>query len=1502
MSESENHIPYFSTIYNLYLSAPNASKPEILKALISYGHFPDLIKYLNQIWFLTSITPKIATQNMEFLINYFQKADEEKVDVDFGNLSELAQFLIRIFYQKAQPSNFNSYGDFLYKIFTIIKELDMKPIYEILIKCSIESILFPLTVFGVVNTEYNSKIIKLLFSLSSKLQNWIESFIYIISHPIQNFDRHSQKIIKKIEELLNDSTIITDSKLRILYASTKSLNNDQIKKLFENFYGPILKNISPKITAEGVSYIFKVAGAYYKVMIPEKNSKDSACIETVLNPLFDNSLPFFFNSPEVEKEAIEFASLLDSDTLQRFIFPIIEDSSFIRASLFFISHFPSEKTIHVLFKPISNHVYLSAQREAIIYFLCHFTCPPHHLSVAFAILKSTDLEENAAIDHIIDTNANLYCLSVIKYITFCIDDIEKVIHFSDIFLKKKTIPIVSAPKHLNHSVLTLSVHFFGYKKHVKSISALICYLKACKQNGEKSDRDKTFDYFTCYNDESHVWPNFIHDALTTDDEWREELCNLSLQRLGKQEFQQCIILAAISKDPMILHNSTLLLIKDIKMMQILFIASSTNWEKETLNEIKSIVNEYSKEQEESSKRGFFASLFSRSSTSENSYKPKIDLFTVVLNLFPAITQVLPYSNSLFDLLFTVFPADQKPQYMTLTCKAILSICQLIKEGEREIIHSIIDRLCNSNLSMCDYSVFENTLVKTLSVNQSMTEELALKIASLYISFVLKKQISDDSLFEETFLSDYYGDLTLNAFTKVLLSQLSKNEDNEHIFICFGRMLKLVSMKKITYFQRFDHILISNLYSNSNTIRKICFRSLNLIEQLNISQEDIDKIVKINSTDSNISNESLLYFRLNNSKHFVNSLAKKFAYKSSIILNELLLNHFANTSYNNQVSILIFFNETLSLYGNQYIDDNNNSLLSLFFKLIRKLENLNDSKVLNNSYTEVLISLAKLNSLNFITLILEQTSFLILNEYHLSVLYNIDSFIPLFIDTLINLSKTDKLPSVEVINRATQILLILAEQKEGPGFKYHDDFILLFIILLCLTSATLTKWTSSFKNQHFKSLTSLFVKFSSLPKEETIKFSESYLNSMNEGGIVNNSNKFQLYFNTLKIIQMLLERTDFEPSLLDKLNDTILNFLKYFLIAIKMKISNELFECYFKILLKEFEEKTFVTENLPTILFYLADSLNIERLKELRKNDKEKLQIIFNASLHFFDDYSKNHKVESSLQTVTKEETLISAKKRNTSLSFISLSNPSSVLFNSTIKLNSILFMRIVLVLDKKFVKSKLNEILKAMNIFILFDPSILCLAELSAVLIKIIKTHPDPNLFISYVNIIILKMSTSTISSKVESRQIACYFLSHLINVTQSGENNNNNADDDNADENVNDDGLELNDDIEFGPLFLKLASMYVEIDKSKKRYVELAKSVVDVAYSEPNKERFSLKELERIAAAVRPLTEKSDDQNLNEKEIILKFVDFLRTIATLCNVELLNHIINLITEFTSFL
>ena len=94
---------------------------------------------------------------------------------------------------------------------------------------------------------------------------------------------------------------------------------------------------------------------------------------------------------------------------------------------------------------------------------------------------------------------------------------------------------------------------------------MISYLKSCKENNKQEKDGQMFDFESSYNDESHIWPNFIHNALTTDDEWREELCNLSLQRLGKQEFPQCIILASISKDPMILHNSVLLLLKDPKI-------------------------------------------------------------------------------------------------------------------------------------------------------------------------------------------------------------------------------------------------------------------------------------------------------------------------------------------------------------------------------------------------------------------------------------------------------------------------------------------------------------------------------------------------------------------------------------------------------------------------------------------------------------------------------------------------------------------------------------------------------------------------------------------------------------------------------------------------------------------------------------------------------------------------------------------------------------------------
>ena len=231
MSDFEKHITYFSAIYSLYQSAPSASKPNILTSLINYGHFPAFIYYLNQIWFQANVTPKIATENMEFLITYFQQVNNAHVDVDFGKLSEFTRFIIRIIYQKPSPKSFKDYGEFLIFVFEKIKVLDMNSIFDVLIKCPLDYALFPLSVFGVVNLDFNSKVIKLLFSLietafqKEESKNiWIESFIMLLSHKIKGYEHNSAKIISQIGVLLSDSTITTDIKLRILYSSTKLYN------------------------------------------------------------------------------------------------------------------------------------------------------------------------------------------------------------------------------------------------------------------------------------------------------------------------------------------------------------------------------------------------------------------------------------------------------------------------------------------------------------------------------------------------------------------------------------------------------------------------------------------------------------------------------------------------------------------------------------------------------------------------------------------------------------------------------------------------------------------------------------------------------------------------------------------------------------------------------------------------------------------------------------------------------------------------------------------------------------------------------------------------------------------------------------------------------------------------------------------------------------------------------------------------------------------------------
>ena len=73
--------------------------------------------------------------------------------------------------------------------------------------------------------------------------------------------------------------------MKILYSITKSIKEHQLLELYKKFYATLLKNISPKTTSEGISYIFKVASEYYKILIPQNEKEKSK-----------NSIQLFFNS------------------------------------------------------------------------------------------------------------------------------------------------------------------------------------------------------------------------------------------------------------------------------------------------------------------------------------------------------------------------------------------------------------------------------------------------------------------------------------------------------------------------------------------------------------------------------------------------------------------------------------------------------------------------------------------------------------------------------------------------------------------------------------------------------------------------------------------------------------------------------------------------------------------------------------------------------------------------------------------------------------------------------------------------------------------------------------------------------------------------------------------------------------------------------------------------------------------------------------------------------
>ena len=1440
MNDPDQHQLYFSTFCELYHSNQKETRHQILLTMVKYGHFSSLLNYLRKCWFSGNISPKTATTNMEFFIDYVLTANDEKINIDYGPLADFAQFFFRMLCQKPTPSDFKKYNRFLFIVFDELKKYDINALFNVLIKCPFESALLPLSTFGVVAPNYSLKVIQLLFTLSATaIQKdsskiiWVEAFTLFISNVKEEIPSEMDKIVEMIQKILDDATVSIDQKLKLLFNLSNTIPAEKTSMIYDKFYPILLKNISPKITLDGIAYVFGVATQYY-------NMKDENHKSDVLEPLFINALPFFYNSPDgqIEEAAINFSKCLPEHLLQQWIFTIIDGSSFIRAALFFVSHFPNPNTLYVLFDRTYNPTYYNAQCEAIVYFLKHhkMVINLNYLLSVFKILKAENLN---VIDLIIDYDDKIYFETYIKaaiiFLHTCID-IHKIHHFADIFSKKKIIPIVEPPENINHSVLTLSVHFFGYKRSHAQIYALISYLKAC-HDCEKT-KLKEFNFLNVINDgKNKRWPNGVHDIITEDKDWCEQLFKLGLERLGKQEFQMCFVLAAISPDVSILHNSTLLLLKEKNLVPILYIAAATNWEKELFQELKNLISESSKTTDDSKLFSFstFSSLFKKQTPQvHQQLYQNVDIISIVLTIIETVSIYFQYSQMMLDVLFSAFPANQTSSLLSQSHKAVITVCKQMKN--REVIHSIIERMISTASNVTDFATFENALVIAINCNQSMTEDLAIKVSTVYLNMVIKNQISKDSKFEEAFFDKNYESITLTAFTKVFLELFNKPsiEENLEYFQSLQRALQIDS-KRLLIFQKYEHILVSNLFASNPNIRKIAQSSLIKIENLNDIQTLKDPTTNL-MTVANFYGGNHHFKAVQNLKPLIGSLMKRISFDKSKALSELLLNHFAQTSTNNRIAILLFIDHAVHNFTKRYLEEQG-KILELLFKAIKKT-NLKQDVVINNLYLDILTAFSNQDFSLLIPYLIEFTTFKTLNHSHIQVLSQNPSFISSFSDFLVSMinlhaprstqnasqNQVRQLP-VEIISRATQILLVLITVLDLK--RCNDDLILSLIIIICLTVQTYSKWTDSFRNQHIKILIKCIHKYCQLNILQMKKLSKK---------------KFSTQLDILSIIQQIFQRTGFGFQKLEKLKNTNFFYLIHFYEAVKLH-GNE-YNTYIDILIKDCQDSDFVIEVLPVLISYFADSMTIEKLKKLS------VEALTNFLLAIINSFKKN--------------IAISTKK------------------------NFLMFLRIIIVIDDEFVVKKVDELLKVMSYVTAKETDLISTEEFSTVLFKIVKLVPDPVVFLNNFNVIITKMAESLISSAGDQNKISRFFFDTIFAQKSTSiklQNQTNSS--------------KMNHD-DFQSIFSSLYSLYLAYDKnSPRRYIELASYVISAAEKRQQQafSKLTLNDNLLILAIMKPVVMFS---NTKAKDVCQQYISLLQNIASQSDPETFPKILEILEDFTS--
>ena len=1135
------HFQFFKAASELYFKVGAEKRPIIMKKLVMYGNFQEMIQSLSKLWFSSGKSLQDPSKCLEFFMKYVLTG--RKV-IDFGHLKEVSEFYFKLLELRAQPPSFPVYTKFLSVFMNVLKNYEHQKLFDRMIQLPYESALYPLVYFGTVAPEFNLKVCQILVDLSdvafkapvSRIA-WVEGFAYYISHKPDS-QVSKAKMQEIIEGLLGRAEISTELKVKLLYYSGAYFNKEVMLKMFDKFFVSMLKLLTHATAGEGMTYIFSIAILYYTI---------SENKQQVLDNVFKYAMPYFYDTPQIAVEATKFAKALKPEELKQGIAKLIESDQCIRARMFFVSRFPTPETVGVLFKSVS-HEYRSSQYQAMMYFMEEHEVPEEYLAFLFTLLKVNDFNY---LHKILQERPDVYCRAMLKYLQVCYET-DKLTSILDQLLEKKVLPVVDVP--LENVFLTTAVHYFGLRRMHDRIGSLLDYVVACH-----AKKTEEFDFEAAVNRGDRRWPNGVHDSLEGQKAWVEELCQFSLKRLEKQENQQCLALVAINADGTLLHNCALLLLKDEKLLTLLFCAAVTNDTRTALVELRRLLSDYTVGPAQ--KTGFFDALLKL-----QPFQPaSIQITPTVLNVLSQVATCLPFSQLLVDVLITAFPSDQPSSYLPASYRAVEAVCGRA-EG-REIIHHIIDRVCMKNKS-ADVNGFVSALTCALNHNQSLNEEIALKVAELFASLVAQQRVPKKCGFEAAFCDPNYGEVPCNLYVKQLEAHILKDEKNESLFRSLKRVMK--AKNDPVYFQKFYTIFISNSLSKTSFIRRFCLNSLDKIDNIGFSWPSRDELMAMSPCDI-----------LATVGSFFDKLASKFSFETSLILNELLSERFEYTLPGNQVAIALFYHSIIKRFTKEYLVSSK-QFLPQYFKDIRKTQ-LEEHCNLRLTYTKTLVVLCNCDATRFMVYAIESCTKDNFPRDVLRTLFNIPQFLKAlfdYISGLLKLRKDDLV--VEHIARCAHLLCRFVIERLND--EWRDQCLMATFVLLTVTYVTFSKWTEFFRQPHIEEMRRTIKHLLGISSAEARALPLVTLNTQH---------------NLSAVLEAIVHKLDYKvnPAVLSEYVGTDYEFMKYYIITMLYEHDGTLH----KELIRSFDNEEFVQTYLPRILVEISSIFDHRRLRNCDEN-------------------------------------------------------------------------------------------------------------------------------------------------------------------------------------------------------------------------------------------------------------------------------------------------------------